>query len=214
MQLGTEIDFSQMPSAWDYPHFLSSCVVAVAVTASVGIWSGLKRGETTRVGPLGGLILFLIWNVVHVTFSYLLPAFVAVAVLKVWVLRIHVPYAAYTSELMAPAAQMAVLFCLLANYADAWSVGKRVSLRRHCVQFLIALLPGYYAFMAAAWLLARLMAASGTFNPAYVKAANGLFSVPRLHTDSVLNAAILVVAVLLPVVISYGLRLHRALTEE
>ena len=214
MQPSIEHDLSQMPTAYDYPHLIALFVVVVAVTSSVGIWSARKRGEIRGKGSPLSLMPFLILVMLHVSILYLLPAMALLCLIKLWMLGIQLSPGTFVNELFEPASRIAVIIGLLDNYADACSVKKRVSFGAHCVQFLIIILPAYYGLMGVAWLLARVIAAGGGFDPVCAQVANGLFSVPRIHTDPTLNIVLLVVLVLLAALISYGLRVLRAGSQE
>lgn len=210
MQTAIENDISQMPMAFDYPHLISLLVVVVAITCSVGIWSARKRGEVKGKSNLLELISLLIIVVLHVSILYLLPAIVLLWLIKFCLLGLQLSPVTFVNELFEPATRIVVLICLLDNYADAWSIGKRVSLGVHYLQFLIFFFPSYYGIMGISWLLARVIAAGGGFDPVHVQAADGLFSVPRIHTDPILNIVFIFSLVCLAALISYGLRVFRA----
>ncbi|MGD2153248.1 MAG: hypothetical protein PVG79_08245 [Gemmatimonadales bacterium] len=203
-------ELEQMPTVWDYPHFIALLVVVVAVTASVGIWSAKQRGEVKERGNLLGLLPFLVIVVLHVSILYLLPALAVVVGFKHFVFEIALSPATFPTEFVEPSMRLAVLICLADNFADYLSVGKEVPLGTHAFQFLVLLVPSYYGVMSATWLVARVIAAGGGYDAEHVRAANGLFSVPSFHPNPTFNVVVVVSFILLATVISFALRLHRA----
>jgi hypothetical protein len=210
MQVVGADDLEQMPTVWDYPHFIALLVVVVAVTASVGIRAARERGELEGRGSFLGLLAFLMMVVLYVSILYLLPALAVVAGLKYFIFKVGLSPETFPTEFVEPSMRLAVLICLLDNFADFLSVGKKVSLGTHAFQFLVLLVPSYYGLMSVTWLVARVIAAGGGYEPQHVRAANGLFSIPGFHPHPALNTAIIVLFILLATLISYGVRLLRA----
>ncbi len=210
MLTAIENDISQMPTVYDYPHLISLLVVVVAVTCSVSIWSARKRGELKGKGNILSLIFFFIMIVLTVSILYLLPALILIWLIKFCLMGLRLSPVTFVSELVETAIRIAVLICLLDNCADVWSVGKRVSLGVHYLQFFIFIFPSYYGIMCISWLLARVIAAGGGFDPVYVQAADSLFSVPMIHADPTFNTVFIFSFICLAALISYGLRVSRA----
>jgi len=202
-------DLEQMPTVWDYPHFIALLVVVVAVTASVGIWSAKQRGEVKERGNLLGLLAFLVMIAIYVSVLYLLPALAVVSAIKHFIFDVPLSPATFPTEFVEPGMRLAVLICLLDNFADYLSVGKEASLGTHMFQFLVLLVPSYYGVMGATWLVARVIAAGGGYELEHVRAANGLFSVPNFHAHPALNVVVIISFILLAAVISYAVRLYR-----
>lgn len=194
-----------------FPHLLALGIVVLVGTTAVSIRGAVGRGEVGPGGAGSGCLLPIM--ILPTFLLHLLPALLAVLLVQeVW-LALPIDWkdpAEFALVVFLPAAKIGLLFSIAGNFSDLASLAGVPPLRRHLGQFLLALIPLYYASLAAAAGVGLLLGSllSPPFRP--LVPLGRLFAPPRVAPDPAVNAGLLVLLVAGCALVSYLLRRNRA----
>lgn len=205
-------DMTGMPGAWDYPHMIALLIVVIAVTVLTALRAATRREELKGGGPLINILGCLVLTSVtflQAIFFYLLPALVVAWTIKLFIAGAELSPDTFAHVYIDPALKLATLICLLDNFADGMATRNRVGFGVHFLQFVVIVIPAYVVMMCVSWLLARMIGATGVFEPEYVEPACRLLTVPSFVPSTVVNMVTIGLLVVAAASISYPLRLKR-----
>ncbi len=194
--------------ALGYPHFVSLALVVAASTLVAGNWAERRRGHDSTRGRspcslLAGLALVFALMLVYCFFCYLLSASVVVVIL--WAV-FGLPYTTPDVAMAEAVAELATLFSVASNFADVASTYGRPNFWKHLRQYVVFVLPVYYATMVFAWAGAQALALKIHYEPFHAARAWRLFTLPTLTLVPMLNFVLFVTLFFAAGAVSYRLR--------
>jgi hypothetical protein len=195
-----------MKNAFDFPHLVSLVLIVAVSTLIAGLWADWRRNRI-RPSPyeniFGQFIVAVVFMIIYVFVAFLLPALILTTVL--WII-LSSPDTVPDVVLGEATAQIAALISIGANFADVASTYGRVAFRKHIRQYLMFVIPTYFATMGLAWLGARALASKSHYQPAAIARAGRLFALPFLAPERGLNLLLIISAVFVVGAVSYLLR--------
>lgn len=195
-----------MIEADDLLQVVSLGLIVAMSTLIAGIWAERRRNRF-RPSPnenlLGQFIIAVIFMIFYINFAFLVPAIILITILRAIK---FLPKTTPGVVLVMTTVQVATLFSLGANFAVVASTYVRTTFWKHMRQYLVFVVPSYFATMGLAWCGGRALSSIDQPQPALILRTWRLFALPFLSPQREFNFLLLILIVFSVGAISYFLR--------
>jgi len=206
-----------LPEAVRFPHLVAPAIVMLVVTAVVAAQSGaarVARGDRSSANGCWSLPIpiFLRTFCIH-----LFPGLLLVLVVQEIWLALPIDWkdpAEVALRVFLPGTKIGLLFALTGNFAEVASLRGSPPLHRDLVQFLLFLVPAYYAMLTAAAVVGFLLETwlAPPLEPMVSLAR--LFALPQVAPNRLENTILLLLLFIGSAFTAHWLRSHQVIRTE